>query len=110
MVTNSISFGRMYKLPHHPYMFGGYQAKISSIAASVDAMLDGEALNDIQKHEDEPPGYLRPRGTRIRIGIGLNSGPAMVGNIGSSRRMKYTAIGATVNLPPRLESAAIELS
>ena len=110
MVTNSISFGRMYKLPHHPYMFGGYQAKIRSIAASVAAMLDGESLTDIRQHEDEPPGYLRPLGTRIRTGIGINSGPAMVKNIGSSRRMKCTAIGTTVNLPPRLESAAIELS
>lgn len=109
MVTNGISFGLMYELSHHQ-MFGGYQAKIFSIAAAVDAMLDGEALKDIQKHEDEPPGYLRPRGTRIRIRIGLNSGPAMVGNIGSSRRMKCTAIGATVNLAPRLESATMELS
>jgi adenylate cyclase len=46
------------------------------------------------------------RAATIPIGVGLHTGPAVVGNIGSSQRMQYTAIGDAVNVAARLVSLA----
>jgi adenylate cyclase len=40
----------------------------------------------------------------LEMGIGIHTGPVIVGNIGSSRRTKYAAVGSTVNLTGRIES------
>jgi adenylate cyclase len=45
----------------------------------------------------------------LKMGIGINRGPAIVGNIGSAEHVEYTAIGDAVNLAARLESATKEL-
>lgn len=45
---------------------------------------------------------IRVNGQPLEVGVGINTGPAVVGAIGAQRRLDYTAIGATVNLSARL--------
>ncbi len=47
-------------------------------------------------------------GIAIRNGVGINTGDAVVGTLGSKQRLEYTAIGDTINLGARLESITKE--
>ncbi len=65
--------------------------------ACVAAISQARKLLDLQKRWAERNIPV------LDIGIGINTGQAVVGNMGSSRRMDYTLMGDTVNLGSRLE-------
>ncbi|MFY8107307.1 MAG: adenylate/guanylate cyclase domain-containing protein, partial [Elstera sp.] len=58
------------------------------------------ALNEELKAEAEATGK---RFIPINIGMGLNTGPCVVGNMGSTQKFNYSTLGDTVNLAARLE-------
>jgi adenylate cyclase len=68
-----------------------------ALGAAEDMMRFLETANE---------GWREKYDVEIRLGIGVNSGEAIVGNIGSDKRMEYTVIGDVVNVAARLEAIA----
>src|SRR5690349_16740564 len=67
----------------------------AALAAGRDMLARLRSLNERLQLQDYAP---------VQMGIGINTGRAVVGCIGSPRRTEYTAIGATVNLASRVEA------
>jgi class 3 adenylate cyclase/CHASE2 domain-containing sensor protein len=67
------------------------------------------AVAMVRRARELGPTWARHDSTKFRIGVGVATGPALVGMIGGRRRLDYTAIGETVNAAARIESANKEL-
>ena len=70
-----------------------------AVACAVEMQL---AMADVNRRCREK-GY-----PEVGQGIGINTGQLVVGNIGSTRRMKYGVVGRNVNLTARIESYTVE--
>jgi adenylate cyclase len=71
-----------------------------AVKTALEMQAELKLLNEELKKENLP---------EINIGIGINTGEALVGNMGSEQRFDYSVIGDDVNLASRLESSSKEL-
>ena len=67
------------------------------------ALRAARAALDLQRAAD---GVSQGRGDWPRFRVGINTGPAIVGNVGTEQQRSFTAIGDTTNLAARLQTAA----
>lgn len=86
-------------------VFGAPVSYIDNHKNAVSAALD---MVDRLKGINEK--YADLLGTEIRIGIGINSGEVVVGNVGTNNYMEYTVIGNTVNVASRMENISKQKS
>ncbi len=84
-------------------LFGAPVATENDVFNSIRTALE---MQDAIRIFEEKWREIRGNGWNFNIGIGINTGEVVVGNIGSSSRMEYTAIGDNVNVAFRLESIA----
>ena len=77
----------------------GPNDSVNAIKASLAMRMELSKLNELR--------ISRGQGV-LKIGMGVNTGPVIAGNIGSIEKMEYTVIGDSVNLASRIESMTKE--
>jgi len=69
-----------------------------AVACAIEMQCAMSEINRVQQQKNLP---------RISMGIGINTGEVVVGNIGSEKRTKYGAVGAPINTTYRIESNTV---
>ncbi len=90
-------FGSPLPIPDHAWM---------AVQTAIDMRHRLKEFNIKRLEQLKPQNQKEIDMATIRIGIGINSDTVISGNIGSTRRMEFTAIGDGVNLGSRLEGAS----
>jgi adenylate cyclase len=79
--------------------------QLNACEAAIDMLERIDELNKVREEEAEEGGYpFIP----INVGVGLNTGTCVVGNMGSDLRFDYSVLGDSVNLASRLEGQSKE--
>ena len=121
------AFSERSSPPEVVAMLNAYWAKVVPVVAAEDGMIErfaGDAVMVVFNAASDQPDHAR-RAARAALGfvkasegvaagnpdwprfrVGVNSGPAVIGNIGAAERRSFTAIGDTTNLAARLQTAA----
>jgi adenylate cyclase len=79
--------------------------QINACEAALDMLERIEALNKQREIEAQNGGHVY---IPINVGVGLNTGTCVVGNMGSNLRFDYSVLGDSVNLASRLEGQSKE--
>ena len=69
-----------------------------AVACAIEMQVALERINALHRRENIP---------ELQMGIGINTGEVIVGNIGSEKRTKYGAMGGAVNMAYRIESNTV---
>ena len=121
------SFSERTSAPEVVAMLNAYWAKVVPVVAAEDGMIErfaGDAVMVVFNAASDQPDHAQ-RAARAALGfvqaseaiaagqpgwprfrVGVNSGPAVIGNVGASEQRSFTAIGDTTNLAARLQAAA----
>ncbi len=70
---------------------------LRAVTCALEMQQAGDTYNKEREAAGQPP---------LPMGIGINTGPVVAGNIGSSTKMEYTVIGDEVNIAARLQGVA----
>ena len=73
------------------------EPELSAVRAALEIQVSSQALSELRAQR----GLLA-----VGLGVGINAGMVVAGNLGASERMEYTVIGDAVNLAQRLEGQA----
>jgi adenylate cyclase len=121
------SFSERSTPPEVVAMLNAYWAKVVPVVAAEDGMIErfaGDAVMVVFNAASDQPDHAQ-RAARAALGfvkaseeiaagkpdwprfrVGVNSGPAVIGNVGAVEQRSFTAIGDTTNLAARLQAVA----
>src|SRR3984957_714144 len=81
------------------------QHQLNACEAAIDMLERIDELNKLREQEAEEGGHSY---IPLNVGVGLNTGTCVVGNMGSDLRFDYSVLGDSVNLASRLEGQSKE--